>query len=297
MKLLQAFIEGDVIKIGDRFLRGNADSLDGISKEEILDRLTALIRVDKVMEILHVKKDLEMSKLSDVGLQNLNFLVCGILDGTPVPLSINGKMGCGKLDIGNVSVAIQARNNPNGSGALISDFFTTDDVVLTENGTHPEQGKKVSPYVLMTADSVELFDNINLLDIAESVRKYPYSDLYGEKIVCLVLELLKYYDEKGNINILDIVIQLIDFLQRNDIKQPDLHVINRIQTEKRRRPLTKEEVQYLVSLKVEGVPHQYQLAANILLESFREAQLIYEQLDQNEREMFDAYPIKNLWIQ
>ena len=59
--------------------------------------------------------------------------------------------------------------------------------------------------------------------------------------------------------------------------------------------LNPEEIQYLSSMKSKGIPAQYQLAANILLESFYEAQLIYDQLCPEEKEVFASYPIMNLW--
>jgi hypothetical protein len=119
--------------------------------------------------------------------------------------------------------------------------------------------------------------------------------LYSEKIVLLILELLKYFDTENNPIILDIIIQLIDFLKKNDKSQDELYEINRLQTEKRRRKLSREEIHYLVSMKQTGIPLQYQFAANILLESFQEAQMIYEMLPVSERQIFDTFPIKNLW--
>lgn len=97
--------------------------------------------------------------------------------------------------------------------------------------------------------------------------------------------------------ILDIVIQLIDFLQKNDKSQDELYEINRLQTEKRRRKLTEDEIHYLISIKQSGIPLQYQLAANVLLGSFQEAQMIYEILPDDERQTFDAFPIRALWKQ
>ena len=44
-----------------------------------------------------------------------------------------------------------------------------------------------------------------------------------------------------------------------------------------------------------GIVLPYQLAASILLESFQEAELIYKQMSEDERKLFDRFPIKNLW--
>lgn len=137
--------------------------------------------------------------------------------------------------------------------------------------------------------------NVDLSEIVPSIQKQPYSTIYGEHIVLLILELLKLYDRRKDTTILDVVIQLLDFLSEKDFSQVDLYQINRLQTEKRRRKLNPEEIQYLSSMKSKGIPAQYQLAANILLESFYEAQLIYDQLCPEEKEVFASYPIMNLW--
>lgn len=108
----------------------------------------------------------------------------------------------------------------------------------------------------------------------------------------LILELLKLYDRRKDTTILDVVIQLLDFLSEKDSSQVDLYQINRLQTEKRRRKLNPEEIQYLSSMKTKGIPAQYQLAANILLESFYEAQLIYDQLCPEEKEVFVSLSVR-----
>ena len=51
----------------------------------------------------------------------------------------------------------------------------------------------------------------------------------------------------------------------------------------------------IAPMKTKGIPSQYQLAANILLESFYEAHLIYDRLCPEEKEVFASYPIMNLW--
>ena len=75
----------------------------------------------------------------------------------------------------------------------------------------------------------------------------------------------------------------------------DAYRINRIQIEKRRRELSKDELRYLRTLKADRISTQFQLAASILLESYQEAQLLYDELPDSERELFNEYPIMHLW--
>jgi len=142
--------------------------------------------------------------------------------------------------------------------------------------------------------SIEL-DNADLSLVAESVIKCPFSEACAEYTLNLVLELIRLFDNTGDRQALDVATQILNHLMKHDESQEDLYRINRIQIEKRRRNLTKEEVKYLVSSKAQGIPIQYQLAANILLDSFQEATIIYDQLSEQEKQFFDAFPIRILW--
>lgn len=298
MKLISALLQKQPVNIGGHPLPGNL-SLDfhGHTLDEALDRLSGLLRVDTALKKLHVKKDLNLGSLTDKEINGINYLVNGIMDNKPVPFKLPGEANVGKLSLGNITLLLVMKESKDGAGHLISDFFDADDIVLSEKDTSLESGYKISPYVLMDANKFETIDNASLFEVVPSIQKQPYSTVYGDRIILLILELLKLYDRRKTDNILDVIVQLLDFLEENDSSQEELYQINRLQTEKRRRKLTKQEIQYLVTMKNSGIPLQYQLAANILLDSFQEAQLIYEKLDKSEQEIFDAYPIKNLWVQ
>ena len=107
----------------------------------------------------------------------------------------------------------------NKTGCFIRNFFEIDDLVLAGKDASPEHGTRVSPYVLMTAEQLETIDNADLSEIVPSIQKQPYSTIYGEHIVLLILELLKLYDRRKDTTILDVVIQLLDFLSEKDFSQ------------------------------------------------------------------------------
>lgn len=296
-KLILALLKKQPVIVGGKVLPIDF-TLDfhGHTEDEASNRLSALLRIEETLRMLHINKDLNLGDLSSKDLQELNCLVSGIVDHRPVPFSINGKAGFGKLTIGNLTILLTTKNNPAGDGFLLSDFFSVDDLILTADKAPLEDGCNISPYSLLTAGVFDTIDNFCLSEIVTSIRKFPYTPLYGETVVLFTLELLKLFDRKRDFSILDIVINLIDFIQENDSSHDEMNNVNRLQTEKRRRKLTKEEKQYLISMKLSGIPLQYQLAANILLESFQEAQIIYDSLSDNERKMFDTFPINNLWI-
>lgn len=296
MKIVAALAQNQTLKIGNHEIEHSSVSLNEHTSEEIASRLTLLQRAQTALEKLHIKKDLDLGAMSDEDQQKLWVLVSAILDHAPVPISIDGEGGIGTLEIGNIKVLLAITKNKCGAFE-VADYFSVQNVILTQDEGNPQNGSPISPYALLNLDVLETVDNFNLEDMVPSITSYPYTDIYGYKIILLILELLRYHDRRKDRDVLDAVIQLLDFIQKNDNKMGELCQINRLQTEKRRRKLTKEEIQYLISLKRSGTSPSYQLAANILLESFNEAQLIYEQLEEPERKEFDQYPIKNLWIE
>ena len=294
MKILLALAKGQEVKIGNHLSSKGNINLNGHTLEELEKRLSDLILADAALKKLHVKKDLNFGCLSEHELINLTHLVRGIMDGISVPFSIDGKPGAGTLSIGNIKVAISSKCHPSGKGFLISDFFD-GQFVLAKEGDSPENGFAISPYLLMKSSWFIELDNADLSLVAESVIKCPFSEAYAEYSLNLVLELIRLFDDTGNHQALDVATQIINHIKKYDEQQEDLYRINQIQIEKRRRNLSKEEVKYLVSLKAPGIPIQYQLAANILLNSFQEAAIVYDQLSNQEKQFFDAFPIRTLW--
>lgn len=294
MRMCLALAKGQKIRIGNRLFSNANMDLNGHTLEEMEKKLSELLQVDATLKKLHVKKDLEFGNLSEQELVALTYLVRGIMYGSPVPLCGNGTDGEGTLPIGNIKIAISSKCHPNGGGFQISDFFD-EHIVLDKEGNFSENGFEISPYHLMRSSSLLGLDNADLSSITASVTKCPFSETYAEYTVNLVLELIRLFDDTGDHKALEVATQLLNHLKKHDKTQEDLYRINQIQIEKRRRSLSKEEIKYLISLKTPGIPSQYQLAANILLESFQEAAIIYDQLDDFEQQFFDAFPIRTLW--
>ena len=297
MKLLIAFLEGTEISVGNNRWEVSDFDFPGHTLSEIKNRLAGLLRIDETLKKLRVSKDLNLGGLTNEESQLLNHLVAGIMDNKPVPLSVNGNPGAGKLKIGNISVLLCTKKNPNGAGFLLSNYFEDDGFVICDENHPPEEGCKASPYVLVRAESIDAIDNFDFSEVVQSVKMFPASDFYLGCVTFFALELLRYYDKVRRSDILNVVLEIIDYQEScdHDKSNYETYEINRLQTLKRFRALNKDENSFLMSLKSPGIPLQYQLAANILLESYQEAQIVYEQMEETERKQFDDYPICNLW--
>ena len=296
MTFMVALATGRKVSIGDYELpQFNPSKLKEQTVQEMKDRLQHLHKTRDVLNQLHVTKDLNYGDLSSSDLGNVECLIAGIVEKKPVPLSVNGQGGFGVLRIGNLALLLVHKKSSSGNGYLISDFFESDGVVLAQPEDMGGPKISVSPYIVMTADDFKRADNANLTSILPSIKKYPFNEIYGDRINQFVLELLKLYDNSGTMETLDIAVQLLDYLQENNPDQYPLYQINRMQTEKRRRALTNEENRQLMDIKESAKSIEFKLAASILLESFYEAQVLFEQLAPYAQNKFEEYPIMHLW--
>ena len=296
LKFLLALIRGDIIEIGNLIPPSGKYHHDGCSVETLEKRFSWLLSVDAVLKKLHVKKDLEFRELTEQDLQNLQYLVIGIEQNIPVPFVLDGPVGSGILTIGNISILLFLSKAQGEECAFVRDYFELDDLRMSlEEGASHKKDFAISPYVIVDAALFKEIDNADLDEIVPSITKQPYSAPYGGKIINLVLELLQLYDSVENIKLLEISIQLLNFVQKYNSIPAEIIELNRIQIEKRHRELTQKEKCYLLSLKAPETVSQYQLAASILLESFQEADLIYSQMSEQDQKIFDSFPITNLW--
>ena len=296
LRLLTALMRGEPVKIGPLVLPCSDFKLTGHTQQEMEQRLSWLQTIARVLKQLHVSKDLNLAKMTDEEYQKLRNVVIGIDKGIPVPFSFDGALAYGKIEFGGISVLLNLKKSEDGKGVYLSNFFDMENLKMTaEADQSPDDGFAISPYILMDVTLLSELDNVDLNEIVRSVEKQPYSTPYGDRIINLTLELLKLYDQNKSTEVLDICLNLLSFVEQHHDIPEEVIIVNRLQIEKRRRALSAEEKEYLFMLKRPSIVLPYQLAASILLESFQEAELIYEQMSEDERKLFDRFPIKNLW--
>lgn len=296
LKLLQAMMAGEHIKIGPIETISGASDLSGISPESLQERLKQHLHIAEILDRLHIKKDFDLKSLSEDDLRLLDEFIRG-MDGNPVGISINGKPGAGALTLGNLKIAISSKAAEEDGRFLISDMFACQDCVLSENGQSPEEGVPCSPYILLNCNLLQTLDNVDIQELAASVTSCAYSEVYGFKANQLALELLKYYDimPSKDTAILNVVQRIQDYLLENEPDGIVFKQINKLQAIKRRRALSMSENQLLLSMKEEETSPFFLLGINILLESFKEADVLYASMPEAEQKAFDEFPIVHLW--
>lgn len=299
LTFLIALLERQDVRIEGRPLTFQDVRFDCSNYDEMRDRLDWLLDVQKTLELLHVKKQLDWEQMDNRQADCLAALVDGILYGRPVPFSFSGTPGIGRLALGNLTITLLLEKKP--EGRFISDGYQTANTTLSFPTTGGgEVSFPGSIYTILTADLLLQDDNIDFDHMVAAITAFPYSEHYASQIVFFALELLHAYDRSKahEEHFLEIALALYEYLLSHDasVGTQMLYRVNTLQIEKRRRALTADENMYLIKLKSDtDTPIMFRLAAAILLESFIEASLFYNQMDKEARAEFDRFPIAHLW--
>ena len=109
----------------------------------------------------------------------------------------------------------------------------------------------------------------------------------------LVLELLDAYDLSKNVEFLESAIYISKWLCENE--NVPAYSLNYLQAVKRSRILRNEENLLLVNIRNTAETDEIALGACILLESYIEAEQVWNKLPSENQKTFANFPIYRLW--
>lgn len=135
-------------------------------------------------------------------------------------------------------------------------------------------------------------------EVTDDLLKYYSEDIY-EGYQWFMLNCIKCYDETNNDEYLELATTLNNLFKTNKSQDNNTHnvyVVNRLQIIKRKRCLVNEENQELLNIKVNNLGNKQLIACiNILLESYNEFEILFDQMDETGRNNFRDWPIWNLY--
>jgi RNA polymerase subunit RPABC4/transcription elongation factor Spt4 len=270
-------------------------------KEELKEKLViennllnALMEIKKALDTLEIIQDLEMDNLPEKDLLNLHSLIRAVLFNEPVPLSLNMDLGIGDLVISNLTIKIFFRKVDEGKFEIVN-FFGGHNYNCKLN----YQGKEFesSIFIKLTDMDFLTISNINLSKIYESIINTPISEVHDGEVILLMLEILKAYDKqvKKEVNLLKLAQDISEWLCENSTIDSSILLLNKYQIIKRIRELNSNELIEISNIKNSSSNEDIVIGACILLESFVEAQLYYEKLPEERKNLFYSFPIMKLW--
>jgi len=295
LKFLLALFYNKRIKINGMLMPPATVGIKFEDIKKLEDLLHELEEIRSTLDVLGVVQDLEFDNLTDKELYHIFLLVKSILHNETVPLSLDNKPGIGNLTIGNISIKLICGKMDDGKYKL-SNYFGNHNLRCT----FETDGKVfiLSPYVILNKYDFLTLSNINYSRIVASIKKAPKSKPQDEYVNQLVLEMLKAYDEQKNKNdqLLKTALEILEWLLKYSEIDSAILTLNKLQIIRRMRALSINELQDIYNIKSNTRDEAILTGASILLESFIEAKLYYDNLPEDRRKEFDNYPITNLWV-
>lgn len=293
LSFILAAHKGNTLAFGDTKLPINQVLLSEPALKAIKGTIAFYNDIVTLFNHLGINKELDLDNLTQQQTNNLYEFCQSELYGRPVSLGLR-EAGQGVLRLHNINIYCFCVKTEAGNKV----FSIFNDKYISFSINVGDKQILVSPYLMLAEQSAETFekiDNINYIDLITSIKKYGIMRETENAHTHLLLKMLLNYDQNHNANALDACITLASMLyEKND---SDINLINLMQTIKRKRQLSKEDVRRLILIKNNSPKADIKLACAILLESKLECEQYLSELDPHQKNGILQYPIMNLYKQ
>lgn len=252
-----------------------------------------------ILDKLNVKEDLDISNISDHDKKNINTLIEHFIYHKDISPN-NSKLPCFvKMDIANISILFLADKDKYGKIRLNNAFNLNAFAFSTDIDN--KQKMLVPSYMAYRADYFRDATNINYDEIVDKFKEYQTECIkYYQEANWTLLHMLMAYDEQKvkNATLLNTALQLAEWLEKED---PDknsacIHVINRLQTIKRVRPLNSNEQSILMNyIDANDSSDELKFASYLLIGETGMAKRYFAKLDSGTKNQYQKeLPLYNL---
>ena len=287
--------EVDIFKLGE-IITDNP-----VEVEEAKNILDFHKRIDSFWKSMKVKDDFDIGKIDiNSSLIELDLLMKSMNGKEPVHIDTeeNQPYYLLRKEVSNFKILLflESVDQKNNLYNIYNYFDHTETVKIRRNNTENISSK----YSALNYDDYIELSNIDFSDILPSFKKViSLNNRVYDPANYDLLNLLLAYDkhEDHPSFILEIAKDIASWLleEGGEVLPYEFRIINYLQTIKRERELTVEEIKklYEVSEKTDSLMNK--LGANLLLENYKVARLNFEELKDEEKELFKSFPIYRFW--
>ena len=293
-----------VINSQSFFVNGSRMTVSDIGKNDfvnIKEDLDGCHNLRKVLDLLHVNEDLDVSRLTSNDISNINFLINYFLFHKEDVMPDIKPPRLVKMDLSNISILFFVdQKEEQGSLRIHSAYDLKAFDFYTAIGKSDRE-IAVPPYVGYGKDAFRDVKNINYSDILPAFQEKQSDDNgFYQAMNWTILRMIMGYDaqKKHNKVLLETALELTIWLETEDPDETShlIHVINRLQIIKRLRKLNSEEEDTLLSiLDMSDCSNEMKFAVHLLLNNTDLARKYFDRLDKSVRQLYKKeLPLYNL---
>lgn len=293
-----------VINSQSFFVNGSKMIVSDIGENDfvnIKEDLDGCHNLRKVLDLLHVNEDLDVSRLTSNDISNINFLINYFLFHKEDVMPDIKPPRLVKMDLSNISILFFVdQKEEQGSLRIHSAYDLKAFDFYTAIGKSDRE-IAVPPYVGYGKDAFRDVNNINFPDILLAFQEKQSDDNgFYQAMNWTVLRMIMGYDaqKKHNKVLLETALEMTKWLETEDPDEAShlIHVINRLQIIKRLRKLNIEEEDALMSiLDMSDCSNEMKFAAHLLLNNTDLALKYFDRLDKSVQQLYkNELPLFNL---
>lgn len=288
LKFMIALANGRELKIGKFAVGTNPKIGDNVNLLE--QRLEFFQNVQKLLERLHITKEIKVREFTVSMYSQFNMLYQIIFENKSFEEKIEGS-GFALLNIGTIKILLFRSEKTSTTIEYLNPFEQNKWKFLISRSDSDIKFPS-SVFVTLTKNEILSCDNIYYPKLVEDITSVEYSNVYGESVNNLVLELLSAYDTNQNKEILDCAFEIISWLYEQS--HDEIYFINKLQTIRRKRPLNPDEINKIWELREVAKTLELRIGYSILLGEKQSCEYLLKKLSSETQKLFSKFPIVNL---
>lgn len=268
--------------------------------EEERKHLELAKNIVKVLDVLGCTDDIDIDDMDDKDWRNMDRLITAFIDKKPVGGLNKDLAPVSCMKVGKLKLALYLKEIEETDEYEIYDFFKTDFSVSMED----EEGKSlpVSPFCILNTDDFLEISNMNFDVLLPSFQKIEHHSETFSIANTFLLKLLAAYDKSESEELKSKIIKVCDDFSDWILKATDeeldyeIKTLNRLQTIKRYRDFTIDEINTLYKLIEDSNTTEMGIVgAYLLLGQQCAAEIHFSRLTDEEQNNFKEFPIYHFW--
>lgn len=247
------------------------------------------LEIKKLLQLLNVKKDLDLDHFTNDNDKNISMLIEAILYNKKITYFSSVPDLLYRMNISNINLLLGFKKTD--EGVEVFDFFSKYvNIIVREESD--EKTFEVSQFCLLSKEDFIKNDNINYDYIYDNCIRLLSSNMLFDTTNNMLLRMILAYDEVPNDKLYDLMLKISLWICENkDHFSYEIAKINFLQIKKRKNSLTMQDISYLTKLYESTDDKQIKISCLLLMDMKENAKKLFRELDEDSQKTFESYPI------
>lgn len=290
-EFIKAMLSAHIFRCGEYKSELKDMKYDGIN-----DTIEYAKKIRKLFRKMHVNKEIDLTENNSVLCDNLMIAYEGIVERKTVRCHISDDRYIRSLNIYGAQLPVVFIQAEDGK-MWVKDLFDISQGKYYIRWNIPEyRDMKTTVYVLLRKENFMGIGKKNCEILIRCIREIPYNSLHNDRLVTMLLEMIKAYDETKDEDLWKAIKSVATYLLENE--DDDVNMINYYLVCAKKKKLSKKDVKKISErmrmIENNREKNKYYMGFCILLNRKAEFEDRYETLTEDEKKDFRELPIMKL---